>query len=47
VRPVDELEVVEVEHDRRAARAVALAMGAIGFELPLEAAAIDEPGQRS
>ena len=45
-RVVDRLEVVEVEHDRRALRAVALDVGDVALELALERAAVEQAGQR-
>ena len=45
-RVVDRLEVVQVEHDRRALGPVALDVGDVALELALEGAAVEEPGQR-
>ena len=45
-RVVDRLEVVEVEHDRGAARAVALDLGDVALQLALERAAVEQPGER-
>ena len=45
-RVVDRLEVVEVEHDRRALRPVALDVGDVALELALERAAVEQPGER-
>ena len=45
-RVVDVLEAVEVEHQDRAAMAVALGRSQRAVELLLEAAAVEQPGQR-
>jgi len=45
-RVVDRLEVVEVEHDRRAARPVALDVGDVALELALERAPVEQSGER-
>ena len=46
LRVVEVLEVVEVEHQHRAGRAVALHARRVELQLPLEAAAVEQAGQR-
>ena len=45
-RVVDRLEVVEVEHDRRALGPVAVDEGDVAFELAFERAPVEQPGER-
>jgi phage tail tape-measure protein len=45
-RVVDELEVIEVEHDRSPATAVTRDPSVVSLELALEAATVEQSGER-